>query len=138
MPSWWRTGRRGRNHTRSLDVLDADAVEAAIDGVGRIDILFNCAGVVHGGAIPDMAEDDLDFDLNLEAIVITTRAELPARLAAGDGCIINMASVAQSIKGVPNRFAYGTSKAAVIGMTKTVAADYVALTVRRFICSAAH
>lgn len=119
-------------HARKLDVLDDDAVKTAIGEIGRIDVLFNCAGVVHNGTILDMGEGDLDFafDLNVKAMVRTIRAALPGMLAAKEGCIINMASVASSIKGVPSRFAYGTTKAAVIGMTKAVSADYVAQGIR--------
>ena len=115
-----------------LDVLDSGAVAAAIGDIGRVDVLFNCAGVVHNGSVLDMAEGDLDFafELNVKAMVRTTRAVLPGMIHAESGCIINMASVASSIKGVPNRFAYGTTKAAVIGMTKSVAADYVAQGIR--------
>ena len=115
-----------------LDVLDSSAVAAAIGDIGRVDVLFNCAGVVHNGSVLDMAEGDLDFafELNVKAMVRTTRAVLPGMIHAKSGCIINMASVASSIKGVPNRFAYGTTKAAVIGMTKSIAADYVAQGVR--------
>ncbi|WP_117195822.1 SDR family oxidoreductase [Rhizobium terrae] len=115
-----------------LDVLDSGAVAAAIGDIGRVDVLFNCAGIVHNGSVLDMAEDDLDFafELNVKAMVRTTRAVLPGMINAKSGCIINMASVASSIKGVPNRFAYGTTKAAVIGMTKSIAADYVAQGIR--------
>ncbi|MDR6820923.1 2-keto-3-deoxy-L-fuconate dehydrogenase [Neorhizobium sp. 2083] len=115
-----------------LDVLDSGAVAAAIGDIGRVDILFNCAGIVHSGSVLDMAEGDLDFafELNVKAMVRTTRAVLPGMIHAKSGCIINMASVASSIKGVPNRFAYGTTKAAVIGMTKSIAADYVAQGIR--------
>ncbi len=115
-----------------LDVLDSGAVAAAIDDIGRVDILFNCAGIVHSGSVLDMAEGDLDFafELNVKAMIRTTRAVLPGMIHAKSGCIINMASVASSIKGVPNRFAYGTTKAAVIGMTKSIAADYVAQGIR--------
>jgi 2-keto-3-deoxy-L-fuconate dehydrogenase len=115
-----------------LDVLDSGAVAVAIGNIGRVDILFNCAGVVHNGSVLDMAEGDLDFafELNVKAMVRTTRAVLPGMIHAKSGCIINMASVASSIKGVPNRFAYGTTKAAVIGMTKSIAADYVAQGIR--------
>lgn len=115
-----------------LDVLDSGAVAAAIGDIGRVDVLFNCAGIVHVGSVLDMAEGDLDFafELNVKAMVRTTRAVLPGMINAKSGCIINMASVASSIKGVPNRFAYGTTKAAVIGMTKSIAADYVAQGIR--------
>ncbi|MBN9273849.1 MAG: SDR family NAD(P)-dependent oxidoreductase, partial [Mesorhizobium sp.] len=109
--------------TRLLNVLDDAAVSAVVADIGRIDVLFNCAGVVHGGTILEMKEDDLAFawNLNVLAMVRTIRAVLPGMLERGDGAIINMASVASSVKGVPNRFAYGVTKAAVIGLTKAVA-----------------
>ncbi|HEY0919138.1 SDR family oxidoreductase [Devosia sp.] len=118
--------------TRVLDVLDAAAVNAAIAAAGRIDVLFNCAGVVHNGTILEMSDADLDFalDLNARAQVRTIRAVLPQMLERGDGAIINMATVASSVKGVPNRAAYSISKAAVIGLTKSVAADYVSRGIR--------
>lgn len=118
--------------TSRLDVLDEAAVNAAVDKIGRVDILFNCAGVVHGGSILEMKDSDLDFafDLNVKAMIRTIRAVLPGMLERKDGAIINMSSVASSIKGVPNRFAYGTTKAAVIGLTKHVAADYVTQGIR--------
>lgn len=114
--------------THRLDVLDAGAVEALVAKIGQVDVLFNCAGFVHAGTILDMKDSDLEFafDLNVKAMIRTIRAVLPGMLARKDGSIINMASVASSIKGVPNRFAYGVTKAAVIGLTKSVAADYVA------------
>lgn len=117
---------------RKLDVLDDTAVNAAVADIGRVDVLFNCAGVVHAGSILEMKDADLDFafDLNIKAMVRTIRAVLPCMLERGDGAIINMASVASSMKGVPNRFAYGVTKAAVIGLTKAVAADYVAKGIR--------
>lgn len=119
-------------HTHTLDVLDGDAVQALCDKIGRVDILFNCAGVVHGGSILDMPEADLDFalDLNVKAMIRTIRAVLPGMLDRSQGCIINMSSVASSIKGVPNRFAYSTTKAAVLGLTKSVAADFVGQGIR--------
>ncbi|WP_313195300.1 SDR family oxidoreductase [Shinella zoogloeoides] len=118
--------------TRLLNVLDDAAVSAAVADIGRIDVLFNCAGVVHGGTILEMKEDDLAFawNLNVLAMVRTIRAVLPGMLERGDGAIVNMASVASSVKGVPNRFAYGVTKAAVIGLTKAVAADYVGKGIR--------
>jgi 2-keto-3-deoxy-L-fuconate dehydrogenase len=118
--------------TRRLDVLDEAAVKATVAEIGAVDILFNCAGYVHAGAILDMKDGDLDFafDLNVKAMVRTIRAVLPGMIARGDGAIINMASVASSIKGVPNRFAYGVTKAAVLGLTKSVAIDYVAQGIR--------
>jgi 2-keto-3-deoxy-L-fuconate dehydrogenase len=113
-------------------VLDEGAVQAAVADIGRVDILFNCAGFVHAGSILDMKNADLDFalDLNLKSMVRTIRAVLPGMIERGGGAIVNMASVASSITGVPNRFAYGTTKAAVIGLTKSVAADFVAKGIR--------
>jgi 2-keto-3-deoxy-L-fuconate dehydrogenase len=113
--------------TRALDVLSAEAVAAAAAEAGRVDILFNCAGYVHHGSILDCDEKawQFSFDLNVTAMYRMIRAFLPAMLAAGTGSIINMASIASSLKGAPNRAAYGASKAAVIGLTKSVAADYV-------------
>lgn len=113
--------------TARLDVLDNPAIVACVERIGTVDILFNCAGFVHGGSILEMKDSDFDFalDLNVRAMIRTIRAVLPGMLAQKDGAIINMSSVASSIKGVPNRFAYGVTKAAVIGLTKSVAADYV-------------
>ncbi|WP_163264046.1 SDR family oxidoreductase [Chelativorans alearense] len=118
--------------TRKLDVLDGAAVKALVAEIGAVDVLFNCAGVVHGGSILEMKDEDLDFafDLNVKAMVRTIRAVLPGMIERGGGAIVNMSSVASSVKGVPNRFAYGTTKAAVIGLTKAVAADYVAEGIR--------
>jgi 2-keto-3-deoxy-L-fuconate dehydrogenase len=118
--------------TRRLDVLDDKAVNAAVGEIGRIDVLFNCAGFVHAGTILEMKDEDLDFafNLNVRAMVRTIRAVLPQMLERGDGAIVNMASVAGSVKGVPNRFAYGVTKAAVVGLTKAVAADYVGRGIR--------
>jgi 2-keto-3-deoxy-L-fuconate dehydrogenase len=115
---------------RPLDVLDAQAVAAC--GDESIDILFNCAGVVHGGTVLTTSEDDLDFAwaLNVKAMARMCRAVLPGMVARGGGAIINMASVASSIKGVPDRFAYTVTKAAVIGLTKSIAADFVAQNIR--------
>ena len=113
--------------TARLDVLDNAAIVACVERIGTVDILFNCAGFVHGGSILEMKDSDFDFalDLNVRAMIRTIRAVLPGMLAKKDGAIINMSSVASSIKGVPNRFAYGVTKAAVFGLTKSVAADYV-------------
>ncbi|WP_421739283.1 SDR family oxidoreductase [Caulobacter sp.] len=118
--------------TRRLDVLDPEAIRALASELGAIDVLFNCAGVVHAGTILDCDERDWAFatDLNVTAQYRMIRAFLPAMLEAGGGSIVNMSSVASSIKGVPGRFAYGTTKAAVIGLTKAVAADFVAQGVR--------
>jgi 2-keto-3-deoxy-L-fuconate dehydrogenase len=118
--------------TRRLDVLDQQAVEAAVAEIGRIDVLFNCAGVVHSGTVLEMDDADLDFalDLNVKAQARTIRAVLPQMLERGDGAIINMSSVAGAPKGVVNRAAYSISKAAVIGLTKSVAADYVGRGIR--------
>jgi 2-keto-3-deoxy-L-fuconate dehydrogenase len=113
--------------TRKLDVLDTRSVDLSVAEIGRVDILFNCAGFVHNGTILDCTDRELDFayDLNVKAMIRTIRAVLPGMLARGDGCIINMSSVASSIKGVPTLFVYGMTKAAVIGLTKAVAADFV-------------
>lgn len=118
--------------TRVLNVLSADEVNKAVAEIGRIDILFNCAGVVHGGTVLEMADKDLEFafDLNVWAQVRAIKAVLPQMLERADGCIINMATVASSVKGVPNRAAYSISKAAVIGLTKSIAADYTAKGIR--------
>ena len=113
--------------TARLDVLDGAAVAAFCKGAGPVDILFNCAGVVHGGTILDATEDDFDFayDLNVKAMARMIKEVLPGMRERKQGCIINIASVASSIKGVPNRCVYTVTKAAVIGLTKSVAADYV-------------
>ncbi|WP_426128816.1 SDR family oxidoreductase [Pararhizobium sp. PWRC1-1] len=118
--------------THILNVLEADAVSTLVAEIGDIDVLFNCAGVVHGGSVLEMKDSDLEFafDLNVKAMIRTIRAVLPGMLTRGDGSIVNMSSVASSIKGVPNRFAYGVTKAAVIGLTKAIAADYVAQGIR--------
>ena len=118
--------------TRHLDVLSNEAVTAAVAEIGRIDVLFNCAGVVHSGTLLEMSESDLDFalDLNVRAQIRTIRAILPQMLERKDGAIINMATVASSIKGVPNRAAYTISKAAVVGLTKSIAADYTTSNIR--------
>ncbi len=113
--------------TRRLDVTSAEDVAAAAAEVGALDVLFNCAGYVHQGTIEDCTPADWDrsFDVNVRSMYVMIRAVLPAMLANGSGSIINIASVASSVCGVPDRCAYGASKAAVIGLTKSVAADYV-------------
>ena len=118
--------------TRVLDVLDDAAVRATLAELPPLDVLFNCAGYVHHGTILDCAPRDWEasFALNVRAMYVTIREALPRMLERGRGSIINMASVASSIKGVPNRLAYGASKAAVIGLTKAVAADYVGRGIR--------
>jgi 2-keto-3-deoxy-L-fuconate dehydrogenase len=118
--------------TSRLDVLDDAAVKAVIEAMPRIDVLFNCAGYVHQGNIFETTDADWDFsfNLNVRAMWKTMSAALPRMLDAGGGSIINTASVCSSTKGFPNRFLYGASKAAVIGMTKSVAADFVAKGIR--------
>lgn len=117
---------------RILDVTDAAAIAATARDVGDIQVLFNAAGVVHAGTVLDYSEADWDlaFDLNARSMARTIRAFLPGMLAQGGGSIVNIASVAGSVKGVPNRFVYAASKAAVIGLTKAVAADFVTQRVR--------
>jgi 2-keto-3-deoxy-L-fuconate dehydrogenase len=118
--------------TRVLDVLSEAAVSQAVAEIGQIDVLFNCAGVVHSGTVLEMSDDDLDFALalNVKAQIRTIRAVLPQMLERQDGAIINMATVASSVKGVPNRAAYTISKAAVVGLTKSIAADYTTKGIR--------
>src|SRR5713101_224716 len=113
--------------THRLDVRESQAIVAFAAKVGTIDVLFNCAGYVHHGSILDCAEKDWDFsfDLNVKSMYRTCHAFLPAMLQAGKGSIINMSSVASSIRGAANRFVYGSTKAAVIGLTKAIAADFV-------------
>jgi 2-keto-3-deoxy-L-fuconate dehydrogenase len=116
-----------RIHTAKLDVLHAADIAQAARDAGTVDILFNCAGFVHQGSILEGTDDEWDFafELNARSMFRTMRAFLPGMLQRGHGVIINMASVASSLKGVPSRFIYSATKAAVIGMTKSVAADYV-------------
>jgi len=115
-----------------LDVTDGAAVTEAVKDLPALDVLFNCAGYVANGTILECDEGDWDFsfDLNVKAMYRLIRLTLPAMLERGGGSIINMSSVASSIKGVPNRFAYCASKGAVVGMTKSVAADYVTKGIR--------
>ena len=118
--------------TGKLDVLSDEAVKDFAAGIGQVDVLLNCAGFVHSGSILEMKDEEFDFavNLNVKSMIRTIRAVLPDMLERGDGAIVNIASVAGSIKGVPNRFAYGVTKAAVVGLTKAVAADYVAKGIR--------
>ena len=121
-----------RIRTARLDVLhEADIIDAAADA-GPVDILFNCAGLVHQGTLLEAteAEWDLAFDLNVRSMFRTMRAFLPGMLARGHGAIVNMASAAGSIKAAPSRAIYGSTKAAIIGLTKSVAVDYVKQGVR--------
>ena len=118
--------------TAILDVRDAAAVESLAAAHGPFDVLFNCAGFVHHGSILACSGEEWDasFDLNVKGMYHTIRAVLPGMLARGGGSIVNMASVASSVKGVAERCAYGASKAAVIGLTKSVAADFVTRGIR--------
>jgi len=113
--------------TRRLDVTDEAAINRVAAEVGPVDVLFNCAGFVHHGTILDCAPEDWDFsfNLNVKSMYLVTRAFLPGMLKQGKGSIINMSSIASSVKGLPNRFVYGATKAAVVGLTKAIAADYV-------------
>ena len=117
---------------RVLDVTDGAAIAAAAREVGDIQVLFNAAGYVHAGSVLDFSEADWDlaFDLNARSMARTIRAFLPGMLAQGGGAIVNIASVAGSVKGVANRFVYSASKAAVIGLTKSVAADFMTRGIR--------
>jgi len=118
--------------TRRLDVCGTDQVEALAAELGAVDVLLNCAGIVHQGTILECTQRDWDysFDLNGTSIYRTCRAFPPAMIAAGRGSIINISSVASSIKGVPNRFVYSATKAAVIGLTKSIATDFVGKGIR--------
>ena len=115
-----------------LDVLDKSAIHKLVAGLPAIDVLFNCAGFVHGGNVLQAQDAELEFafNLNVRGQFWMIQAVLPGMMAKKSGSIINMASVCSSIKGLPNRFVYGTTKAAVIGLTKSVAADFVAQGVR--------
>jgi 2-keto-3-deoxy-L-fuconate dehydrogenase len=135
----WATDRDGESVAtiegciaRQMDVLDPEAIAVVIHEAGTLDALFNCAGHVAGGTVLDCTETDWSFslELNVTAMYRTIKLALPAMIEAGKGSIINMASVASSVVGVPNRFAYGASKAAVIGLTKSVARDFAATGVR--------
>ncbi|MBW8726138.1 MAG: SDR family oxidoreductase [Inquilinus limosus] len=115
-----------------LDVLDHGAIKAYAAERGAVDVLFNCAGFVHAGTILDCEEKDYDFsfDLNVRSAYHMCRAFLPAMIAAGGGTIVSVASVCSSIKGLPNRFIYGATKAALLGLTKSIAADFVGQGIR--------
>src|ERR1700677_1299686 len=117
---------------RKLDVRSNEAVEALAREVGPIDVLFNCAGFVHHGTVLTTSDADWEFsfDLNVKSMHRTIRAFLPGMLEKGGGSIVNIASGASSVRGIPNRYVYGTSKAAVIGLTKSVAADFIRKGVR--------
>ena len=115
-----------------LDVLDKAAILRTVTGLPPLDILFNCAGHVHNGTILQATDSEWEFafNLNVRSQFWTIQAVLPSMLSRGGGSIINMASVCGSLKGLPNRFIYGASKAAVVGLTKAVAADYVGQGIR--------
>jgi 2-keto-3-deoxy-L-fuconate dehydrogenase len=115
----------------ALDVLDSAALEAAVTAA-NVDILVNCSGIVHSGTIMDATDAEFDYamNLNVRAHMHSIKAALPGMLAKGEGSIINIASVCSHLRGLPNRFIYGTSKAATIGLTKQVAADYITQGVR--------
>jgi 2-keto-3-deoxy-L-fuconate dehydrogenase len=115
-----------------MDATDAAAIARVAQEVGEVDVLFNCAGIVQHGTILDATPEDWDlgFRVNVKSMFLVARAFLPGMLRKGGGSIINMASVASSLRGLPNRFIYGATKAAVIGLTKAIAADYVKQRIR--------
>lgn len=117
---------------RSLDVRDHASIQSMAESVGTVDILMNCAGIVHHGTILECGLEDWNrtFEINVTAMYVAIQSFLPAMLRIGRGSIINVASVASSVKGFPNRFAYGASKAAVIGLTKSIAADFTSWGIR--------
>ena len=119
-------------HTHGLDVMDKAAIKAFAAKIPAIDVLFNCAGFVHAGTVLEATDEDWNFafDLNVRSQFWMIQAILPGMLAKKSGSIINMASIASSIRGLPNRFVYGATKAAVVGLTKAVAADYVTQGIR--------
>jgi 2-keto-3-deoxy-L-fuconate dehydrogenase len=121
------TGLGDGIQTRALDATNEQAIVKAAAEIGTVDVLFNCAGYVHHGTILDCTPEEWDFtmNVNIRSMFLVSRTFLPSMLAKKKGSIINMASIASSIRGLPNRLAYGTSKAAVIGFTKAIAADYV-------------
>jgi 2-keto-3-deoxy-L-fuconate dehydrogenase len=118
--------------TRRVDVRRTDDVATAATEIGAVQVLFNCAGFVHQGSVLECEESDWDFsmDLNVKGMYRVIRSFLPAMLQAGGGSIVNMSSIASALRGVPNRFVYTTSKAAVLGLTKAVAADFVGRGIR--------
>ncbi len=122
----------GVAETHLLDVRHTASVEKTAKAVGPVDILFNAAGFVHHGTVLDCTDEEWDFafDLNVRSMHRTIRAFLPGMLAKGSGSIVNIASGAGSVRGIPNRYVYGATKAAVIGLTKAVAADYIRKGVR--------
>jgi 2-keto-3-deoxy-L-fuconate dehydrogenase len=122
----------GVAETHGLDARDTEAVNVLAARVGAIDVLFNCAGFVHHGSVLECSEADWDFsfDLNVKSMHRTIRAFLPGMLAKGGGSIVNVASVVSSVTGAPNRYVYGATKAAVIGLTKAVAIDFVGKGIR--------
>lgn len=119
-------------HTAVLNVMDKQAIHAVTAKIHVIDVLFNCAGVVHNGTVMEASDEEWNFafDLNVRSQFWMVQAVLPKMLAKKKGSIINMASIASSVRGLPNRFVYGASKAAVIGLTKAIAADYVTQGIR--------
>lgn len=120
-------GDHGIARTAKLDVRDTAAVDALAADIGPIDVLYNCAGFVHHGTVLTTSDEDWDFsfDINAKAMHRTIRAFLPGMLERGKGSIVNISSGASSVRGIPNRYVYGASKAAVIGLTKSVAADFI-------------
>jgi 2-keto-3-deoxy-L-fuconate dehydrogenase len=120
-------GGHGVAETHVLDVRDTPAVKALADAVGPVDVLFNCAGYVHHGTVLTTSEEEWDrsFDINVKSMHRAIAAFLPGMLAKGGGSIVNVSSGASSVRGIPNRYAYGATKAAVIGLTKSVAADFI-------------
>src|SRR5690606_17271699 len=122
----------GVSESLRLDVRDAAAVDALAARLGAVDVLLNCAGFVHHGSVLECSEDDWDFsfDINVKSMHRMIRAFLPAMLENGGGSIVNIASGASSVRGIPNRYVYGATKAAVIGLTKAVAADFIRRGVR--------
>jgi len=122
----------GKAAIHRLDVRDTAAVNALAQKVGPVDVVFNCAGFVHHGTVLTTSDEDWDFsfDINVKSMHRTIRAFLPGMLARGKGSIVNVSSGASSVRGIPNRYVYGASKAAVIGLTKSVAADFIRQGVR--------